>query len=93
MTPDEKDVFIAAASMGVACGLEHRYEWFVNAVRALQHGRYDEINPKREGLERAFVAFEKTTAGGQHEEQELQSLNIGDFYMRVEKFYMKGRGL
>lgn len=93
MTPEQKDLFIAAASMGVACGLEHRYEWFVNAVRALQHGPYNEINPKRTELEQAFVAFEKTTASCEPEEQELQSLNIGDFYMRVEKFYMKGRGL
>jgi hypothetical protein len=87
MTPEQEHVFCRAASLGVALGLNHRYEWFINAQRALMHGSYDEIPNRRKELDDAFLAFERSTASCPEEEVELQKLTITAYSHKVADYY------
>ena len=91
MTPEEQTTFIKAAQMGVACGLSHRYEWYVNAQRAIGHGAYSEIIPALDALLRAFLAFEKGTGCCPEESEELSQLTDDGFSELVINFYAQAR--
>jgi hypothetical protein len=56
--PGVYKVLLDAIGMGIACGLAHPCEWYINAVRSLAHRYpYPEI-PKRElALHNAFAWF------------------------------------
>lgn len=90
MTQGQKDVFLKAASFGIALGLEHRYEWLVNAERMLMHGPYTEIKESSDSIWDAFLAFEKTLACSPEEDKELSALTGKDLAKRVNDFYRKG---
>lgn len=81
------EVFVKCASTGVALGLAHRYEWFANAVRMLQHGDYTKIQESRKQIEEAFLAFEKTTACCDPDQLELDALDIDGYYTEVNNWY------
>lgn len=85
MTPEQEHTFVQAAMLGVTCGLEHRYEWYCNALRALLHGLYDEIPAKTKELAEAFLAFEQSTASCPQEEDDLKT--IEEFTLRVRAWY------
>lgn len=89
MTPEQEHIFCQAAALGIACGLSHRYEWFNNANRALLHGPYDGICEKGAELLDAFIAFEKTTAGDDIEQKELDALNHTTYSVRVGAWYAR----
>ena len=45
MTSEQKDIFISIAQMGVACGLDHPYEWLMNYdIHAGQLMSYTDVN-------------------------------------------------
>jgi hypothetical protein len=83
MTPKQQEVFCEAAALGVACGLNHRYEWLRNAVRALAHQDYTTIPKRMDELEDAFLAFERNTAGSEREQQQLNNMTMRAFRERV----------
>lgn len=89
MNDEQRRIFCDAASMGVACGLEHRYEWYINAIRALGHGPYVDIADGAERLRDAFFAFEKTTAGSPEEQEVLDNLTQEQFDERINAHYRK----
>lgn len=91
MTPEQAVEFCKAAALGIACGLQHRFEWYVNAVRATTHGDYSTINERRKAIADAFMAFEKTTACCLEETRELESMTLDEFVTKVDKWYSKGR--
>lgn len=91
MTPEQEHIFCQAAQMGIACGLAHWYEWYINADRALMHGPYTEIEEKSHALLNAFIAFEKETAGCFEEAEELKQLTHRKYIERVNEHYRKAR--
>ncbi len=91
MTPEQQNYFIKAAQFGIACGLQHRYEWFVNANRALIHGDYSHIEQESKNILDAFIAFERGTCGCPEDEQFLKNLTDTDFIKLVNDFYANAR--
>lgn len=89
MTPEQEHRFCQAAALGVACGLDHRYEWLTNASRALMHGPYEEINTASTQLYESFLAFEKTTAGSPEEHKELTQLTMEGFHKLISEWYRR----
>jgi len=87
MTPEQQTIFCQYASMGIALGLEHRYEWLSAAIRSLQHGPYEEIQSRTEEIDEAFLAFEKTTASSPEEQEELDALTVDGLYHLVAQWY------
>jgi hypothetical protein len=87
MTPEQMDTFVKAAQLGVALGLDHRYEWYVNACRCLIHGVYTEIPRLQAAIDAAFLAFEKGTASDPMEEEELERLDMEGFNERIRVWY------
>jgi hypothetical protein len=84
-------VFYQAATLGLCCGLQHRYEWYCNASRALIHGPYTEIGERETILLEAFTAFEKNLCSCPEEEEEFANLDCRAFLNRVEAWYAEGR--
>lgn len=85
-------VFAQAAQAGIACGLKHRYEWFFNALRMLQHGDYTEISERTRDITEAFIAFEKGTASCPEEQEELDKLDYDRYITLTDSFYaQKGK--
>lgn len=91
MNDEQRKLFIGAASMGVACGLTHRYEWYINAIRALGHGPYVDIADGAQKLREAFHAFEQTTASCPEEDAELKAMTLDDFDKKVDAYYRAAR--
>lgn len=87
MTPEQEHIFCRAAALGVACGLEHRYEWMINAIRALAHGPYTEIPDRMKDLYESFLSFEKSTASCPEEELELEILTVDGLVTKVNDWY------
>ena len=85
------DVFVKAATLGLCCGLNHRYEWYCNASRTLTHGPWSEIGKRETILLEAFTAFEKTLCSCPEEEEEYEKLDCRAFLNRVEAWYAEGR--
>lgn len=58
MTAKQKSLFIEAAQAGIACGLWHPHEWYVNYVRVLfQLLPYNEVDERATSLGESFIAF------------------------------------
>ena len=87
MTPEQAKVFVGVAQAGIACGLQHRYEWFYNGLRMLSHGLYTEINERTAQIVDAFLAFEKGTASCPEEDEELAKLDYDGYIVLTNKFY------
>ena len=87
MDDKQRAVFCRSAADGIAMGLGHRFEWFVNALRMLNHMEYSKIEEGRREIEGAFLAFEKTTASCPEEEEDLQKLTIRDYHDKVGAWY------
>lgn len=92
MTDAQREVFCNAAQMGIACGLEHRYEWYTNAIRSLAHGAYSEIPSRAQALDEAFVAFEKGTGSCPEETDGLFCLDAKGYRHMVNNWYDRVKG-
>jgi hypothetical protein len=58
MTSEQKDTFISIAQMGVACGLDHPYEWLMNYdLHAPQLMSYADVNKNMSKAYDAFLSF------------------------------------
>ena len=88
MRLQQTHTFCDAAALGIACGLNHRYEWFVNAQRALAHGSHANILKHFQRLYEAFIAFEKKTACCPEEQAELDKLDEEGYDKLVHRWYM-----
>lgn len=93
MTAEQCQIFCGAAAAGIAMGLDHRYEWFVNVNRMLMHGPYDEVLPQEAKILDAFLAFEKCTAGCPEEEKFFAKATSLDYSDRVNQWYAEQRKL
>lgn len=91
LTAAEALTFCRAASLGLSLGLNHRYEWYVNAQRALSHGSYKEIPKQERKLSEAFLAFEKTLISCSEEEAEAEALDLDGFILKLNNWYSGSR--
>lgn len=88
MKLEQAHLFCRAAAMGIACGLSHRYEWFTNYLRSLQHTEvYADIPIKEQRAYEAFIAFEKMTASCPEEQVELDRLGKQGYCTLVNQWY------
>ena len=85
MTDDQKTVFIQAAQMGMACGLEHPWEWFYNAQRALLIAPWDTLSMGQARLNDAFLAF--WHGCGAFPDDPCETATIEDLYAEIERWY------
>lgn len=83
--------FVRAAQTGVALGLEHRYEWYRNALSMLQYTNYAEIPANEAKIKNAFLSFERGLATCSQEEIYFRSLTIEDYEDLVDNWYKKQR--
>jgi hypothetical protein len=86
MTPDQKDLFIQAAQLGLACGLEHPFEWYANAERAMGM-EYSKVDQYVADLQAAFVTFYRDTGSAPNDP--VESWTEKDFIQAVNGFYEK----
>ena len=92
MTPEQEKLFCQIASMGVACGLEHRYEWLANYLHHfLQTAPYNEVSALQAAAWDTFLAFEKSTASCGEEEIELRTMTHKDFGAKMAAWYARKR--
>jgi hypothetical protein len=88
MTQEQKDVFISIAQMGVACGLDHPYEWLMNYdLHAPQLMAYTDTNKNLNKVYDAFLAFFHGCGGCPEDPMETWSQDqmidaINEFYRR-----------
>lgn len=92
MTPEQEHTFCQAAALGICLGLPHRYEWYVNADRALIHGPYTDIKKNAAKLAQAFMAFERRLATCDEEQAELDRMTYDDYVRKVNNFYEQASG-
>jgi hypothetical protein len=84
MNAEQMTTFIHYAQIGVACDLNHRYEWYVNALRSTHHGPYTKITEETQAIQDAFLAFEKGAT-------ELASMTLNDYLDLVNAWYKRGK--
>lgn len=88
MTPEQKDIFVSIAQMGVACGLDHPYEWLMNYdMHAGQLMSYKDVNDNMNKAYGAFVAFFNGCGSGPDDPMETWDQDqmidaINEFYRR-----------
>lgn len=87
MSDEDMRTFISYAQLGLALGLEHRYEWMCNAQRCLMHGVYTEIPEQSLKIDNAFLMFEKGLACCPEDEEDAENLTLEGLYDRVNVWY------
>ena len=86
MTQEQKDLFISAATLGVACGLMHPIEWYMNYIRSLMNfAKYEDIPNLKEKMTEVFIEFYKMTGGGPGDP--IENLTIDGFVNLVNDYY------
>lgn len=80
MTQEQKEIFISYAQAGIACGLNHPVEWYVNGSRMINHMEYDKIGERLKELDDAFVAFYAGTASCPEEQEEIDKIGPSDYF-------------
>lgn len=88
MTPEQKDTFISIAQMGVACGLDHPYEWLVNyELHAPQLMAYTDANKNMNKAYDAFLAFFHDC--GSCPDDPMETWTTDDMIDAINKFYRR----
>ena len=87
MTPEQMQAFIEAAQVGMACGLEHPIEWYVNVTSGMWISAmpYDNVPAYIERMLDAFVAFYRGTASCP--EDPVENLTREGFIEMVNRYY------
>ena len=89
MTPDQMKIFIGAAQMGMACGLEHPWEWLANAERALVHGPWADLGKNTIALHEAFLAW--WHGCGSHPGDYCETATVEQMIEEINRWYQRGR--
>lgn len=88
MTEKQKDIIIEIFQTGMACGLNHPYEFFVNYIRSFMNFLpYDDIPKAEQDAYDAFIEFMKGTAGHPDEEEWLKTLDADKLNKRINSWY------
>ena len=88
MTPEQKDAFISIAQMGVACGLDHPYEWLVNyEMHAPQLMAYTDVDKNLRIARRAFLEF--FHGCGSCPDDPMETWTIDGMLDSIDEFYRR----
>lgn len=88
MTAEQSERFTGIAQMGVACGLDHPYEWLQNYLLHMPNlAPYAEVSRLSQEALEAFLAFFKGCASCPEEEAELEQLTADGLLERMGKWY------
>lgn len=90
MTSKQKDIFISIAQMGVACGLDHPYEWLMNYdLHAPQLMSYTDVNKNMNRAYDAFLAFFKGC--GSYPEDPMETWDQKQMIDAINEFYRRSK--
>jgi hypothetical protein len=90
MTPEQDRLVIEAAQLGLACGLTHPEEWYVNATsHAPSYMHYAEAEVYESLLREAFVAFLQGTASCPGDP--METLTVQNFEGYITDWYASMR--
>lgn len=90
MTPEQKDIFISIAQMGVVCGLDHPYEWLVNyELHAPQLMPYADANKNMNKAYEAFLAF--FHGCGSCPRDPMETWSTDDMIKAINEFYRRSK--
>ena len=90
MTPEQKDLFISMATLGVACGLDNLLEWYVNYDRTLDHYcKYEDIPKKEKEAEETMLAFLHQC--GSAPDDPIQTWTSEDLHKAIQRHYNERR--
>jgi hypothetical protein len=87
MTPEQKDIIIGIFQMGMACGLEHPFEFFSNYIRNLHIYDYKKIPELQDKAYEAMLEFMKGCAGCEEEQDFYNALDIIKLNEYIDKWY------
>jgi hypothetical protein len=86
MTDKEKSQFIELAQMGVACGLYHPIEWYINLKRCLTDFLPKEKQEeKQKELKNTMISFYKSTSCA--DDDNIENLDEDGFDDLVDNYY------
>ena len=89
MTVEQMERFVWVAQMGVACGLDHPYEWFRNyELHFLPTIPYEETLVEYRKTLEAFVAFFRGTDA--EPDDPVRNLTNEQFLDRMTDYYRRG---
>ena len=90
MTPEQMTQFVKHAQAGVACGLEHPFEWYVNATRWLMHSTpYPDIPAREQEIAEAFLAFFRGCDG--MPDDPIATWTVDDMHKACDEWYARPR--
>ena len=87
MTPEQKDTLIEMFQMGMACGLDHPFEFFMNYLRSLDHVDYKKIPKLEKEAYEAMIEFMKNSGGCPEETDFYNSLTVVTLNDYISKWY------
>lgn len=64
MTPEQNSLFVFIMSSGIACGVDHPIECYMNYMGSMGMFPYDDIPRLTKEAEETMVAFYRNCAGG-----------------------------
>jgi hypothetical protein len=91
MTPEQKDTLIGMFQMGMACGLEHPFEFFSNYIRHLGVYDYKKVPELEKKAYEAMLEFMKGCDGCEEEQDFYNSLDIVKLNEHIDKWYKHRR--
>ena len=92
MTPEQMQAFVEAAQVGMALGLEHPLEWYVNVTSGMWISAmpYDKVPAYVERMTDAFVAFYRGTASCP--EDPVENLTLEGLQDLIHRHYARSQG-
>ena len=87
MTPEQKDFIVEMSQLGMACGLDHPFEFFTNYIRDLDHYNYRKIPEMEKRAYEAMLEFMKGCGGCPEEEDFYNTLDIIKLNEYIDKWY------
>ena len=89
MTPAQMKTFVRVAQAGWTCGLQHPYEWYVNAERMLDLLPYDQAEEVQNNFIDAFLAFFRGCSAGPFDP--IENLTHDQLIDAIDAWYARPR--
>ena len=87
MTPEQKDILLGMFQMGMAVGLNHPFEFFMNYLRTLGHLDYKKVPEMEEKAYDAMLEFMKNCAGNEEEQDFYNTLTVVKLNELIDRWY------
>lgn len=87
MTPEQKDTLVGMFQIGMACGLNHPFEFFMNYLRTLDHFDYKKVPELERKAYEAMLEFMKGCAGCEEEQEFYNNLDVVSLNKYIDGWY------